>query len=225
MPYNKPRYNRRKRRTFKKKANVRRVVNQVLQRKAETKKFPTEVIETSLSSAVTCVVDEVSQVDVGVNDTQRIGTKINPSGFYWNYSLHNNSAVPVYVRMIAYLANGGDFNSTTGQFRLDGTSLDPAVFVAENVRDITAMLNKHDLKILYDKTHRLAGLGDGTGIETIHKKFFKKLVGSRQFDSSSTPDSKNNNLRICMIARTADNDTTAAVVEASYNTIYYFKDY
>lgn len=204
---------------------VKKAVKSALSRYSETKKFPIEVTEsTSLASSATCLVDEVSQVAVGTNDTDRIGSKISPTGFYWNYVLHNNSAVPVYVRMIVYLANGGKFTANTDSFRLSGSTLNPAVFVAENLRDITAMLNKHDLKIIYDKTHRVAGLGDGTGVETVHRKLFRKLKGHRRFDSAEDPDSTRNNLRIVMLVRCADNDTTAAVCEVTYNTIYYYKD-
>lgn len=206
------------------KSQIAKIATKAVMKKAETKAFGVEVTEVSLSSAVTCIVDEVSQLEQGDASHQKIGNKINPIGFHWNYQLNNNAAVPVYVRMIAYLADEDQFTATTDAFILAADALQPAALAAENLRDISRSLNKLQFRVVYDKTHRLAGLGDGTGIEFLNRKVFKKLKGHRQFNSNTTEDSKNNNLRVIMLVRSSDNDATASVVEVSYNTTYYFKD-
>ena len=120
--------------------------------------------------------------------------------------------------------NDGAFTATNSNFLMDASG-DPQAFTAERLSDINFTDNKHEFRILYDRKHRIAGLGDGTGIETVMSKKLIKLRGSRVFQDATAADSKARNVRLVVLCRGADNDTTANVVELTYSTKYYYKDY
>jgi len=120
--------------------------------------------------------------------------------------------------------NDGDFTSIDDLWLEDAVG-DPQGLTAERLSDINFTLNKSKLRVLYDKKHRIAGLGDGTGVETLMAKKLIKLKGSRMFVDSQIADSKARNVRLLTVVRGADNDTAANVIEMTYSTKYYFKDY
>jgi len=216
----------RKKRGYKKTSkNLVRTIAKVLKGKAETKFIGTQALEESVSSAVQAVIHtDISQIAGGSGNTERVGDKISPYGVWLSYILHNNSAIPIYVRVIMVEANDGAFTTIGSNWLMDQAG-DPQALTAERLSDINFTLNKHEFKVLYDKVHRIAGLGDGTGIETIMRKRLVKLRGNRTFQDASSADSKNRNVRLLTIARGADNDTTANVVEMTFSTKYYYKDY
>lgn len=206
---------------------VRKIVNRVLDRRLEMKQKPIHVDELGIvSSGAAITIQELSKVSQGDDADERIGTKISPKGLYLNYTLHNNAAVPMYVRIVIVEARGGEGVNIASDWVLNPSTLAPTTLTAELLQDITRRWNKNDFKVIYDKVHRLAGLGDGTGIETIMRKKFFKLKGKREFLSThdATTDSSNRNIRMIMLSRAADSDTTAATVEMTYSSVYYFQD-
>lgn len=201
------------------------VINKVIRRKAETKFIGTQALEESVNSNVQAVIhSDISQIASGTTNSERIGDKISPFGIWLSYILHNNSAVPIYCRVVLAEVNDGAFTSIGSNWLMDAVG-DPQALTAERLSDINFTLNKHEFKVLYDKVHRIAGLGDGTGIETIMRKKLIKLRGSRTFQDGTSADSKLRNVRLLTICRGADNDTANNVVEMTYSTKYYFKDY
>jgi len=213
-----------KRKTGAKKTLTKQIKN-VMRRQAETKFIGTNALEESVSSAVKAVIhNDISQIAGGSANTERVGDKISPFGVWLSYILHNNSAVPVYVRVILVEVNDGAFTSIDSSWLMDANG-DPQGLTADRLSDINFTLNKHEFKVLYDKKHRVAGLGDGTGIETVMKSHLCKLRGSRVFQDATAADSKSRNVRLLTICRGADNDTTPNVVEMTYSTKYYYKDY
>jgi len=200
-------------------------IKKVIQKTAETKYVGTQALEESVSSAVKAVVhSDISYITGGSANSERIGDKIAPFGCWLSYILHNNSAIACYCRVILVEVNDGDFTSIDDLWLEDAVG-DPQGLTAERLSDINFTLNKSKLRVLYDKKHRIAGLGDGTGVETLMAKKLIKLKGSRMFVDSQIADSKARNVRLLTVVRGADNDTAANVIEMTYSTKYYFKDY
>lgn len=180
--------------------------------------------EVNVSSAVSYFIDaDVSQLAQGTALGARVGANINPVGFRLAYVLHNNSSVPVYARMIVISVPNADITAAGGSILFgNGAQLAP---VAENLQDIVFRMNTKRFKVLYDKVHRIAGLGDGTGIETVMRKAYVRLPSTRRtFPQITSSDSHKDNLRFIVICRGADNDTTANVIEMTYEFSYYYKD-
>lgn len=221
----------RKARTYKKKSSktdkkIAKIAKNVVMRNLETKRWLiTTPVEQSLSSAVTCVIDELSQVSLGSSQPNlRDGNSILPLSMNFKYLLYNNAAVPVYVRVILYLAEGGEFSATNNNFLLNNDS-EPTTLTAESLADIVTPLNVQDMKVKYDRIHLIAGLGDATALEGTSGMFTCKLPQRKRiFALGDTGDSVKDNLRVAFIVRSADNDATASVVEGTWSVNYLFKD-
>jgi len=202
---------------------LKKTVNKLINSKIETKRFYTApYTEQATSSATACQAPfAVYTPTTGTGIENRIGEITKGIGLHMRYILHNNSAVPVYVRVVVFDDVRGQLTSDAGNFILDATGA-PASLTAETLQDIYAPFNKRECTLLYDKVHRIAGLGDGTGIETISRKKLLKFNHKNVFVSSTT--NSRHTLRVCYWVRSADNDTTAATCEMTMATTYYFKD-
>lgn len=203
---------------------VKQAIKATISRKAETKKYGTQAMEQSIATSSAGVVySDLSQMAQGTTAATRIGAKISPTYCKIRYLLHNNGLVPVYVRVVLLEADAGSFTANTEEFLMDATAGGQAL-VAERLSDIVFPLNVMEYKVHYDKVHRIAGLGDGTGIECIRGEISKKLAGTMVYEDTSASDAKSKNLRLLVFSRCADNDTTAQTVEFTYFTQLYYKD-
>lgn len=219
-----------KKRTYKKRSKadskIAKIAKNVVLRNTETKRWLiTTPTEQSLSSAVTTVIDELSQVALGSSQPNlRDGNSIMPLSMNFKYLLYNNAAVPVYVRVVLYLADAGEFSATTDSFLLNNDS-EPTTLTAEGLADIVSPLNVQDLKIKYDRIHLISGLGDSTSVEGANGMFTCKLPNRKRiFALGDSGDSVRDNLRVAFIVRSADNDTTASIVEGTWSINYLYKD-
>jgi len=208
---------------------ISKIASKTINRQAETKKFQRSIwSETSLSSATACstpvVLDEVSE---GSGSFQRVGDRIKMIGLYLRYIIHNNGSVPVYVRIILYNDKGsGNYASSSNNYILDNSS-EATTFTGESLSNIYAPLNKSVIKVWYDKVHRIAGLGDGTGVETTSNKRFFKMRMYKNFQELTAGGTaeQQSNFRILALVRSADNDTTAQTIELTAQSTLYFKDF
>lgn len=204
--------------------NIKQAIKRTINRNSETKKFGTQVQEASIAtSSAGTIYTDLSQMAQGNTASTRIGAKINPTYMKIRYLLHNNGGVPVYVRVVLLEADAGLFDTNTEEFLMDATTQGQAL-VAERLSDIVFPLNVMEFKVHYDKVHRIAGLGDGTGIETIRGEISQKLSGTMVYEDTAASDAKSKNLRLLLFSRCADNDTVAQTVELTYFSQLYYKD-
>lgn len=203
---------------------VSAMIRKQINKKLETKIFGESASEQSISSASAgTVFSTPSVVAQGNGMNQRIGSQIRPIGFLLDYILHNNSAVAGYARVLVVTSNHGDYTANTDTW-LAGTDSGGQAPVAERLTDVFFRPNKKQFnKVLYDKTHRIAGLGDGTGVETVHRRKLIKFNALLDIEPGET-DALMNNVRMLVLFRSADSDTTASVVEFTYETTMYYKD-
>lgn len=205
---------------------VSNMINRHLSKKSETKRFLQKAQESAvISSAASVVFTDLSQIAQGTTSGTRVGNIISPFGVHLSYILHNNSAVAGYARVLLVKVPDGTFTAVNDNIfaATDGAGAAP---IAERLTDVFEMVNKYKMEVLLDKTHRLAGLGDGTGIETVMRKGLMKLRSQKwSYLGSAAADNKDDNLRLYVIFRCADNDTTAATIEFSYQSTVYYKDY
>lgn len=199
------------------------IVKKQLARSSETKRFGVQQEEQSILSSSAGTVYNLSQIAQGDGASSRDGNKVDCFGLNIRYILHNNSAVPGYARVLIIATSEDNYTLNTDEWFAgsDGNGQAP---IAERLRDVFISTNSFQNKILYDKTHRIAGLGDGTGVETVFKKQLIKRKLPMVYPSGTTEDSMDNNIRMLVLWRSADNDTTAQTIEFTYESMVYFKD-
>ncbi len=202
---------------------IAKVVKNTLNRAIETKSRNDEAEEQSISSATQFTIYQLSQLTVGNTSSTFIGAKVQPVGVRLSYIIHNNSAVAQYFRVMIISCTQGDITAATDSILWRDSA---SVAVGERLRDVNTRLNTKRFSVVMDKVHRIAGLGDGTGIETVMRKTYKKLGSVKRtfIDPATDSESMKGNLRLLVFNRSADNDTTAAVCEFTYESDYYFKD-
>jgi len=223
MPYKRKPSKSYKKKSYSKMKGLKKTVNKLINSKIETKRFFTAPYteQTLTSTQLASSPFAVYTPTVGNGIENRIGEITKGIGLHMRYVLHNNSAVPVYVRVVVFDDVRGELTSDASNFILDATG-QPTDLTADTLQDIYAPFNKRECTLLYDKVHRIAGLGDGTGIETISRKKLLKFNHKNVFVSSTT--NSKHTLRVCFWVRSADNDTTGATIEMTMATTYYFKD-
>lgn len=199
-------------------------LKRLLMRSKETQIFARSLEEQSLSSAVTCVVQELSRVSQGDTRENRSGDRIVGTGLNWKLALYNSAAVPVGVRVIVIDTIADKYAAVADDFTNNSSSDGP--FVAEALADLTQPLTR-GFKVLYDNVILLAGLGDASMNEYGMLKWSHRFSHPRNFhvgDLATSDQSVSHNLRMILLARSLDNDATASVVEYTLGTEYMFKD-
>lgn len=198
----------------------------IVKSQSEKKILRIEGLEQAIISSTACFVYELSQIAEGTGDNERVGSKVSPVNLRMKYILHNNGAVTQYVRMAIISCNGGAFNSNAARMVINPGTGTPAQLTAEVLTNMTDDLNKQEFSIVYDRVHRVAGLGDGTGIETIFKDVNLKIPKKkRSFESFYNPDSNHGNLRLFVWNVSADADTLAQTIELTFHSAYAYNDF
>lgn len=198
------------------------IVKKQLAKSSETKRYGIQQEEQSILSSSAGTVYNLSQIAQGDGNHSRDGNRVDCFGHNIKYILHNNGAVAGYARVLIIACNDSDYTANTDGWFMDGSGSTQAP-VAERLRDVFLSPDTTQYKVLYDKTHRVAGLGDGTGIETVMKKQLIKRKLQMMYPTNSG-DSNDNNIRMLVFWRSADNDTTAQTLEFTYESTVFFKD-
>ncbi len=208
--------------------NVRRYVRNQLSKSSMTNIFHLSDVENSIVSTTAGTVFEVSKVGSADNMVGREGNEIRGFGLYLNYILLSSGltvTIPQYVRVIVYNANDGEFTAGTDEFLQNPSQMEPATLTASLITDIIQQMNTRQLKVLYDRTHKLEGQAEGQGSSSVKVKKLLKFNHKRIFETETgTIDSKTNNLRMLVLNREIDNDANAVTCEFSLFSKYYFKD-
>lgn len=191
----------------------------------ELQVFPRQLSEQALLTSALCVVTELSRVSQGDSRENRAGDKIIGQGIDVKLLLYNNAATPVGVRVILidviadkYIAVGDDFTN-------NGSSDGP--FVTEVPEDLVAPLALRGKNVLFDQVYTLPGLGDATSPEYAMCYISKKFKHYRNFeigDLTTSDQSITHNLRLVMVARFLDADATAATIEWTMGSEYFFRE-
>lgn len=185
-----------KRRTFKRRRvsnAVRRYVQSKIKSNAETKRVNSNVVDLDISSTQSDI--DILNLSKGTEYYERIGDKINVTGFYGKFQMIGGDATNV-IRVILYIPRDPSLTLTGANTY---GIIDPAVAT-----------------ILYDRLHTTTLNGPNTRIFTVAKKFRGK--GMTVEWSGATI--KKNRLRMLFVS-----DSGAVTHPTlSYHWVAYFKD-
>ncbi len=200
-------------------------VKRVVSSQSETKKLGTEVSETSVSSAVAAVIfDDLSLVAQGDDDRQRIGDDIRAFGLKLQYYLINNSTNPSYCRVLLVQAENQEFDAITDLLLTDPDN-EPAAPSAGSILDIHRDVNKRQVKVLYERIHKLNATDQGLGNISVRVNKLIKFNHNVKFTSGTAgTESENHNLRLWCINRGMNQDAETVICECTLDTKYYYKD-
>lgn len=215
---------------------VQKIATKSIMKKAETKMFPSEVVDEGIASGTdaSVVFSDIDAVVQGTDNENRIGDSIVPRGLQYKYFLSANTSMqsPAYARVIMIEAKNAEFAATTSNLLLD-TSNEPLAPTAGDRTDIIRSLNRKEFRVLYDKVHSLQPFTSsttnalGTGVPTLYRQGFIKLSGVRKWATDTGNEAENRNIRCYVIVRDAYNNpgTDAANLRFELFTRYYYKDF
>ncbi len=174
-----------KRKTFVKRENLERKIVKVIEKTAETKNFSAFLSNQSVGT--TQVLNHLTGVPSGTNESTRIGNKWRPQGLAFRYCIKQNNATaaPICIRIMIVRARRVDALGITDLPLINATSDYTRIFV------------------LYDKMHTVSG-ANSTGPNVITRKGFiqKKRLLQMESDVGSTTNIKNS----CYLMHVSDNN-------------------
>ncbi len=207
--------------------NLQRYVKKQIGKAHETQVFNVSSVENSIASTTAVTITELTRVPVNANSLGREGLEIRAFGLHLNYILLSSGVtvtIPQYVRVMVILAEEDQFDGVGDLFLANSSNNDPKAYTASLITDIINPVNRTQLNVLYDRTHKLEGQAEGMGSSSVKVKKYIRINHNRSFDSLSTGDSRKNNLRLLVINREIDNDSNLVTCEFSIFSRYYFKD-
>lgn len=230
MPY-KRKYNRRPRRRRRSRkssvtpSNVRRIARSVFNKNTETKMHQTHMNETSINTFQQGTFFDPMDIDQGTLSSQRIGNKINLTGFQFKGVLNNNGANTNYLRMIVFFAK--DQSNFTGFSNIFASGSTEADF--SSITGLDTMyypMNKRLISVLHDRVYKLGSSSDlGLSNSRMFSKFIK-LRNTIHYNNTSTgADNVHPRLHVGIWAAESSDDTgTGQNVEVSGLARLWYKD-
>jgi len=166
---------------------------------------------------------------LGPAANQRIGNRISGVGIKINCLLHNNAALPVYVRMVILKIPQG-FAYTDGEIRSEfydlstpGTSIDTNSAASGRLDDITRQINRGEIVVIRDKVIVLNGTSVDTGVSL--QDIYVRTPHDINFPDGDFTEPTNDRYVCAFIPRQTNADeSTGSTVEISYAVTCYFKD-
>lgn len=209
---------------------VQKIATKSTLKVAETKMLPKEQADQLIGPDDACAVfTDITQLATqGTDNEQRIGDHVISRGLQVQYSIENTSANPFgyLVRVIACKAEAGELVNTTDTI-LTSTSNDPLAPVANTTQDILRSLNRKQMRVLYDRTHKVQSFTTTSTANLVMVKKFIKLNDKRTFLLDTAGDSRGlSNVRFYVIVRDCGGATVSAGNDINFNlyTRYYYKD-
>lgn len=207
---------------------LRRTIKQVIFKTLETKKH---VVETGkeantsiLSSGLQYPLLSISQGDTAYT---RDGDSINVSSVYGRIFFHNNTTLPVYVRMAL-------ISGTNATFDLASTELFEGVndthMTLTDARTagfhvpVCAKWNHEAVKVFWAKTVKLEPLGLQRNAKMVPVKLRWGKKITYDGSASTTPVPPSDRMYLAMWAIDSTNDAAGGQVEVSGLFYVYFKD-
>lgn len=214
--------------------NVKKIVEQTLMKKSETKMLPIERDDTTFDGNTAGIIYELSQLATqGTDNEQRIGDIVISTGLQLKFLLtSNNISRDYWMRVIVYNADRSEFTANTDNFLIN-TANEPKALTANDLSDILSSLNRKQLgRVLMDKTFSVVSkpqTGSGgtpnNAVAIKFSKFFKLPKTKRNFAVDSSGESERGNLRVLYVMRAKEGTGAADDFIFTQYSRYYYKDF
>jgi hypothetical protein len=212
-------------------SNIASIVRSINWRQRETKMisfFQEERQMNTLSTLVDTLDFPVPAIGTAAN--QRVGNRIDGVGIKLKLLMHNNTSVPVHVRMlILKIPQGERFTNTQIAGELfeqssPGTTPETGSLPSLSGADLIRIVNRGEIIVLRDKVIPLLGNTVDTGIAM--EECYIRIPGRITFPDSAFSQQIGPRYLFCLLPRRSDNDENLAgsIVEYSFSVTTYFKD-
>ena len=202
---------------------LRKVVQQVLNKQAETRSFITAVTESTVNTLTSPTTsNEITLNSLAVSTLQggRIGMKVTGKFCNVRGSIYNPTDLPIYVRLMLIYADESDAPSNDLLETNNATFGAPSVDLAS----IYARVNTTKYKVL---AHKVIKVGNTAGLQ--NTQLFNMTLRlnniAYHYENVSAQTTPKKRLMFIYWARRSDNDESlGSNLEITWNSKFYYQD-
>jgi len=214
-----------KRTTTRKRYTRRRVPrSNPLLKYIETKKKEETWTENAIASAGILYKDQCMQLAQGDTYSTFTGHNVNGVGFKSRFLLHNNAAIPMFVRYLVLVNKSGSSNVgyRTGASLFEGQNGDLSLGAFTDSSYLYRRLNTDQYTVLVDRVIRMGSVNDKDKI-FMWKRYIPLKLRKFRYNGTNTLPTLGNIVELWLTGE-ANLDDTAQVVECSGESTFYYKD-